>query len=61
MKYKIKETYKDLPNSENYVSLGSGSTHLRLMAGEWVECNPTKELEKHLTKQNKTTSKEVNK
>jgi len=53
MKYKAKDSYKDLDNFENYVSFGSGSIHQRLLSGEWVECNPPQELEKYLTKESK--------
>ena len=51
MKYKAKETYKQLPDEENFISLLSASTHLKLMADLEVEFNnevPSK-LIKHLT------------
>lgn len=51
MKYKAKKSYYELPNSENYVSFGSASTHLRLIDGLWVECNPPSELMEHLQEQ----------
>tara|TARA_R100000734_G_C3286327_1_gene78961 strand:+ start:189 stop:371 length:183 start_codon:yes stop_codon:yes gene_type:complete len=48
MKYKAKESYKKLPPDKNYISFGSASKHLRLMAGESVECDPPKELLEYL-------------
>ena len=37
MKYKAKETYKKLPKNEGFLSLGSASRHIKLMAGEIIE------------------------
>ena len=37
MKYKAKNSYKDLKDSENFISLHSTSTHLILLAGEEAE------------------------
>mgnify|MGYP003149634331 CR=1 FL=1 len=37
MKYKAKVSYGELPNENNFLALGSASTHLKLMAGEIVE------------------------
>tara|TARA_Y100001951_G_scaffold65782_1_gene52840 strand:- start:125 stop:307 length:183 start_codon:yes stop_codon:yes gene_type:complete len=37
MKYKAKATYKDLEDSQNFKSLLSCSTHLKLKAGEVIE------------------------
>jgi hypothetical protein len=48
MKYKAKKSYKALPYAENFCGFGSGSKHLKLMAGEWVECNPPAKLKEHL-------------
>lgn len=50
MKYKAKETYKNLTEKDNFISLSSASTHLLLMADVEVEFNhkiPSK-LKKHL-------------
>jgi len=51
MKYKAKATYKDLEDSQNFKSLLSCSTHLKLKAGEVIEWKGTipKELKDHLT------------
>ena len=43
MKYKAKKEYADLPNDKNFLSLGSASAHLKLVAGLTVEIN-TKQL-----------------
>lgn len=50
MKYKAKDTYKQLPNEENFIALGSASTHLLLMADMEVEFNYkiSSKLIKHL-------------
>ena len=37
MKYKAKDSYAKLKDSENFISLNSTSTHLILLAGETVE------------------------
>jgi|FLOH01.1.fsa_nt_gi hypothetical protein len=55
MKYKAKESYKKLPMTENYCHYKSASTHLRLMAGLWVECDPPKELLEHLEPEKKAS------
>ena len=50
-KYKAKVSYMGLDDSENFNSLLSASTHLRLTAGLKIEWNNEipKELKKHLT------------
>ena len=49
MKYKAKDSYKDLKDSENYNSFDSPAKHSRLMTGEEIEIdNPPKSLAKHL-------------
>ena len=50
-KYKAKATYKDLDDTQNFKSLLSCSTHLKLKAGlevEWDNDIP-EDLKKHLT------------
>ena len=50
-KYKAKSSYKDLDYTQNFKSLLSCSTHLRLKAGlvvEWKNEIP-KDLKEHLT------------
>ena len=50
MKYKAKETYKNLTEKDNFISLGSASSHLLLMDNMQIEFNykiPSK-LKKHL-------------
>ena len=37
MKYKAKDSYAKLKDSENFISLNSTSTHLILLAGEKTE------------------------
>ena len=37
MKVKAKASYAELPNEDNFLALGSASTHLKLIAGESVE------------------------
>ena len=51
MKYKAKDTYKQLSDEENFISLGSASTHLKLIADVEVEFNNkiSSKLIKHLT------------
>ena len=51
MKYKAKSTYKDLDDTENFNSLLSSSTHLKLKAGLEVDYkgNIPKQLKQHLT------------
>jgi hypothetical protein len=49
MKFKAKDSYKKLPMAENFCHYKSASTHMKLMAGEWVDCTPPKKLIKHLT------------
>ena len=53
MKYKATEKYKELANDKNFHSVGSASTHMKLMAGEVVE------YDKPLPKKLKDTLKEV--
>ena len=50
-KYKAKASYKDLDDTQNFKSLLSCSTHLKLKAGlevEWKQELP-EDLKKHLT------------
>ena len=50
MKYKAKPTYKELKNSENFVSLGAADKHIWLMEGMAINFNrkvPDK-LKKHI-------------
>ena len=51
MRYKAKATYKDLEDSQNFKSLLSCSTHLRLKAGEVIEWKHDipKDFKEHLT------------
>ncbi len=51
MKIKAKSSYVDLDNTENFISLLSASTHLKLIAGETVEWKSEipKKLKEHLT------------
>ena len=51
MKYKAKATYIDLDDTENFKSLKSCSTHLKLKAGNVIEWkgNIPKDLKEHLT------------
>tara|TARA_Y100000310_G_C20535794_1_gene740774 strand:+ start:86 stop:277 length:192 start_codon:yes stop_codon:yes gene_type:complete len=54
MKYKAKTSYEGLSNDNNFLALGSASTHLKLVAGEVVEVSKSllplaKELEECLT------------
>jgi hypothetical protein len=51
MKIKAKDTYLELTNEKNFISLNSASTHLKLKAGEVVEWNGKipKSLMAHLT------------
>lgn len=37
MKVKAKASYGELSNEDNFLALGSASTHLKLVAGESVE------------------------
>jgi hypothetical protein len=49
MKYKAKDSYKKLKDSENYKSFDSPVKHNRLLAGEEVEIDsPPESLAKHL-------------
>ena len=50
-KYKAKASYKDLDDTQNFKSLMSCSTHLKLKAGLTVEWNNDipKDLKEHLT------------
>ena len=52
MKIKAKETYLELTDEKNFISLNSASTHLKLKAGEEVEWDGkvSKSLMAHLTK-----------
>ena len=49
-KYKAKASYKDLDDTQNFNSLLSASTHLKLKAGLEVEWNKpiSKDLKEHL-------------
>ena len=51
MKIKAKSSYVDLDNTENFISLLSASTHLKLIAGDTVEWKGElpKGLKEHLT------------
>ena len=51
MKYKAKKSYTDLGDTENFKSLKSCSTHLKLKAGIAIEWNGDipKDLKEHLT------------
>lgn len=57
MKYKAKKSYKDLPMTKNYHAFGSDSKHIKLMAGEEVECTPPKSLIEHLETSTKIEKK----
>tara|TARA_A100001201_G_scaffold143754_1_gene147220 strand:+ start:330 stop:509 length:180 start_codon:yes stop_codon:yes gene_type:complete len=50
MKIKAKESYKSLDASQNFLSLGSASKHLWLLAGKEIEYNGKlpKEMQKHI-------------
>ena len=52
MKIKAKDTYLELTDEKNFISLNSASTHLKLKAGEEVEWDDkvSKSLMAHLTK-----------
>ena len=48
-KYKIKKSYLELKDTENYCSLGSPSKHGRLVAGETLELtNVPDKIKSHL-------------
>ena len=47
-KYKAKESYKKLTQSENYCAYGSGSSHLILLDGGVIEKDVPKKLLEHL-------------
>ncbi len=51
MKYKAKDTYKSLGDDKNFHSLGSASTHLKLLDGKVIEWDKTlpKKLKETLT------------
>ena len=50
MKIKAKASYRELDDTENYISLGSTSKHLWLLAGlEVVVKDIPKNLKEHLT------------
>ena len=51
MKYKAKKSYTELDDTENFKSLLSCSTHLKLKAGLEIEWkgNIPKDLKEHLT------------
>ena len=54
MKFKAKDSYKKLKDSENYVSFFSPAKHGKLMAGKEINIdNPPKSLEKHLERVDK--------
>tara|TARA_R110002020_G_scaffold17500_2_gene61389 strand:+ start:204 stop:389 length:186 start_codon:yes stop_codon:yes gene_type:complete len=58
-KYKIKKSYLDLKDTENFCSLGSPSKHGRLVAGETLELsNVPEKIKPHLTEVGKKTKKE---
>ena len=59
-KYKIKKSYLELKDTENYCSLGSPSKHGRLVAGETLELtNVPDKIKSHLQEiVKKTTKKE---
>jgi hypothetical protein len=60
MKYKAKKSYEKLLPNESYISFGSSSKHIKLMAGELVECNPPKQLLEHLEQIGKKENKDGN-
>tara|TARA_R110002012_G_scaffold300650_1_gene500548 strand:- start:433 stop:615 length:183 start_codon:yes stop_codon:yes gene_type:complete len=51
MKVKAKTSYKKLNNTENYISLGSTSKHIRLLEGNEIEIKGgiPEILKEHLT------------
>ena len=59
MKYKAKDSYAKLKDSENFISLGSTSKHLILLEGEQVECKGSipKKIKDCLTEIKKKESK----
>ena len=59
MKYKAKDSYAKLKDSENFISLNSTSTHLILLAGEKTEYKGSlpKKLKDCLTEIKKKASK----
>ena len=59
-KYKIKKSYLELKDTENYCSLGSASKHGRLVSGEALELtNVPDKIKSHLQEiVKKTTKKE---
>ena len=57
-KYKIKESYLELKNTENYCSLGSPAKHGRLVAGETLElANVPDRIKSHLQEVGKKITK----
>ena len=57
-KYKIKKAYLELIDTENYCSLGSPSTHGRLVAGEALELLDVPEkIKSHLQEVDKKITK----
>ena len=57
-KYKIKKSYLELKDTENYCSLGSPSKHGRLVAGETLELtNVPDRIKSHLQEIGKKTTK----
>ena len=57
-KYKIKKSYLELKDTENYCSLGSPSKHGRLVAGEALELLDVPEkIKSHLQEVGKKITK----
>jgi len=57
-KYKIKKSYLELKDTENYCSLGSPSKHGRLVAGETLELSDVPEkVKSHLQEVGKKITK----
>ena len=57
-KYKIKKSYLELKDTENYCSLGSPSKHGRLVAGEALELSGVPEkIKSHLQEVGKKITK----
>tara|TARA_Y100000310_G_scaffold63412_1_gene58792 strand:- start:416 stop:604 length:189 start_codon:yes stop_codon:yes gene_type:complete len=57
-KYKIKKSYLELKDTENYCSLGSPSKHGRLIAGETLELSDVPEkVKSHLQEVGKKITK----
>jgi|TARA_Y100000034_G_scaffold114895_1_gene151464 hypothetical protein len=57
-KYKIKKSYLELKDTENYCSLGSPAKHGRLIAGETLELSDVPEkVKSHLQEVGKKITK----